>query len=221
MNLFNRIVISLLLVFNIFFWIVLAVWVTYYPMLPPRLGRRLAESGRDFFGLLSEAQRFEPFFLAVVVIMGLVSIVVSLFLLWLEMVPREAGGVRLVKVSGGTAMLTTQAISQRVAYELAQVPELGQARAQVDSRGRQVDVRLELRTSPEGDISARAEEACRIVRDTIENIMGVKLRNLSLRIQAEPLARSGAAPLVPAPPASEPARPLYVSPPSESEGSRQ
>lgn len=216
MNLFNRMVISVLLVLKIFFWIILAVWVTYYPMLPPRLGRQLASSVRDFFGLLAEAQRFEPFFLAVIVVTGLVGIVVSLFLLWLEMVPHESGGVRLVKVAGGTAVLTTQAIAQRVAYELAQVPELGQARALVDGRGRQVDVRLELRTSTEGDISARAEEACRIVRDTIENIMGVKLRNLSLRINAEPPARGGTAPVVPPPPASEPPRPLYVSPPSES-----
>ncbi|MBI2911369.1 MAG: hypothetical protein HYY05_04445, partial [Chloroflexi bacterium] len=99
--------------------------------------------------------------------------------------------------------------------------ELGQARALVHSRGRQVDVRLELRTSTEGDISARAEEACRIVRDTIENIMGVKLHNLNLRIHAEPMARSGAAPVVPPPPASEAPRPLYVSPPSEGESTKE
>src|SRR4051794_10342475 len=51
-------------------------------------------------------------------ILGLVAFII----LWFEVIPGGAAGVRLHQVSGSTAIITTDAIAQRVRYDAEQIP---------------------------------------------------------------------------------------------------
>jgi len=76
------------------------------------------------------------------------------------------------------------------------------AKPVVFGRGKQVDIRLDLVTDPYVEAASKTQEACQIVRDNVEGMMGVKVRKVSVRISHEPI-RNGA-PTKPAPGGPQP-----------------
>jgi len=120
-------------------------------------------------------------------VVGFVFILAALLLLVAELAPGGLPAVRLSQVAGGTALLTTEAIVQRLKYEVEHLNQVGEAKPEVKSRGKVVSIRLDLRTAPEADIVNKTEEVCRVAREVVEE-MGVKLdRPPTVYIHPEPL----------------------------------
>jgi len=126
------------------------------------------------------------------VVVGVVFGLISLALLLLELSPRRSSTVELTQVTGGKGMLTTEAIVQRVKRDVEAVAQVQQAKPEVISRGKSIDIRLELHTDPDAEVSSKTEEVIGVVRDSVERGMGVRLRDLQVKIrhQAPPAGRA-------------------------------
>ena len=106
-------------------------------------------------------------------------IVLSLTVIVAELVPAEpAAQVRLESVTGATAILSTEAITQRLEQELRSLPQVQDAQAMVASRDRGLAVALNLTLAPDANVSSATEEACRLAQETIEQRNGVALVGL-------------------------------------------
>ncbi len=175
MNLFNRIAMVILLLFGILLSIVV-VSAAIYP-------------GETLDGLVSIAESLSDSMtmgLQILVASAAALVAIACFLLLLlEIVPRSAKGVRLTGVTGASAELTVDAIVNRIRYEVEGVPEVRQVRPSVSTKGKAVDVTIQLFTDLTSDVAAKAEEVSQIVRDTVENKLGVKLRNLHVYVRQD------------------------------------
>lgn len=107
-------------------------------------------------------------------------IVLSLIVIVAELVPAEpaAAEVRLESVTGATAVLPAEAITQRLEMELRSLPQVQEAQAMVAARDRGLAVALNLTLSPDANVSSATEEACRLAQETIEQKIGVALVGL-------------------------------------------
>lgn len=106
-------------------------------------------------------------------------IVLSLIVIVAELVPAEpVSQVRLESVTGATAILPTEAITQRLEQELRSLPQVQEAQAMVASRDRGLAVALNLTLAPDANVSSATEEACRLAQETIEQKIGVALVGL-------------------------------------------
>lgn len=114
---------------------------------------------------------------------------VCLALLILEFSPQRRRLVQLAQVGGGVGMLTVDAVAQRVRHDVEALDQVKAARPRVTSRGQEVDIYLELRTDPAATISTKTEEVCQVVRQAVEQGLGVKLRRLGVEVQHEPASR--------------------------------
>lgn len=183
MNIFNRAVMSVLLLLFLLFWVLVALFVVYFPWLP----REPIFGLRDAFNELGRAQSFNLAFVIAVVVLSLLFIAIGLLLLWWELTPRRSSGVRLTGVTTASAVLSESAMVQGIQEELGRLPWLKQVRVGVQSRGNAADLRLELYLEPGAELSPRTEEACRLARELLEKRMGVRVRRVEAEVHQRPL----------------------------------
>ncbi len=109
---------------------------------------------------------------AALIVLGLMAIVA-------ELVPaKPAAEVRLESVTGATAILPIEAITQRLEEELRSLPQVQEAQAMVAARDKGLAVALNLTLTPDANVGLTTEEACRLAQETIEQKMGVALVGL-------------------------------------------
>jgi hypothetical protein len=186
----NRALIVALLVI----WVVLWIGAIVVVLVSPAEAISAADNVVDFLDRNSTIYARLMF-----TVLGIVCILVALLLLVAEIAPGRLPAVRLTQVAGGAALLTTQAIVQRLQYEVEQLDQVSEAKPVVRSRGKGVNVRLDLRTAPDANVVEKTEEVCRVVQEVVEQ-MGVKLeRPPTVYIQPEPLRAPVAARKVEAP----------------------
>ena len=152
------------------------------------------------------------------VILTLGALVVALLALVVviaELTPPQAGQVPVRDVQAGDALLSTNAIAQRLQQELSAVSHVTQVKPTVTTRGKAVEVDLELHVDPDTNLALTSEEACRAVENLLGNQLSVEMarpprlniRYSELRL---PQAATGTLPFEPPPPLEEP--------PAEAEG---
>jgi hypothetical protein len=120
-------------------------------------------------------------------------IVLSLIVIVVELVPAEpaAAQVRLESVTGATAILPAEAITQRLEEELRLIPKMLDAQAMVTSRDKGLAVAMNLTLAPDANVSSTTEEACRLAQETIEQQIGVALVGLpTVRIAFGPVTEA-------------------------------
>jgi phosphotransferase system glucose/maltose/N-acetylglucosamine-specific IIC component len=106
-------------------------------------------------------------------------IVLSLIVIVVELVPAEpVAQIRLESVTGATAILPAEAITQRLERELRLLPQVQEAQAMVTSRDRGLAVALDLVLAPDANVTSTTDEACRLAQETIEQQIGVALVGL-------------------------------------------
>ena len=105
----------------------------------------------------------------------LVLILLALTLIIAELAPPQTSSVELLDVHGGTAILSTDDIAQRVREEVEAVPHVLQAKATVQARGKGVEVEIELHVAPESNLADTSDQACRVVQAMLSDRMSVAL----------------------------------------------
>ena len=181
MNVFNRLVMIVLLVVSM---IVLPVGLVLVPARPDivtimgqqSLSRLMAIGGQN-----------QLLFISVGTLLAALTFIVCGLLLWLELRRPRAKAVRIKKVSGDEAKVTTDSIAQRLTYNIDQLAEIISVKPKITAKGKGVHVQLNVETGPEIDVPAKTEEISQVAREVIEEMMGLKLAGkLEINIKHAP-----------------------------------
>lgn len=173
MNTFNRIVVILLLLATIV--------VSAIVMAVPQPVIVVLRQQLEFAEIL-----LTPATHLAIIFVGAFLILVCLLLLWLELWRPERKTVRVPQVSGGEAEVSVDSIAQRLRHNVDQLAGVVEVKPTVISRGKGVEVTLDLETSPEVDVPAKTEEVCQVARQVVEERMGMKLHKIRVNIKHAP-----------------------------------
>ncbi|MBS1251471.1 MAG: hypothetical protein MAG451_00504 [Anaerolineales bacterium] len=179
MNVFNRIVVILLLLFSIPL-LLLLIGVIVFPIQAADVLSALVG------GLRSISTTSKLLF----VMTSLLVLVVDIVLLWVELrAPAASQGVRIKQVTGGEAEMSTDSIEGRLAYNIDQLPDVIRVMPTVTSRGKGVEVLLDVETRPDIDVPAKTEEVMSVARHVIEERMGLELARIRANIRHAPFPK--------------------------------
>lgn len=179
MNTFNRVVVILLLLAII---IVMTV-VLVVPRLMIEVVQRWLSNLDANLALVDQ-----PLLLIIGVALALLVDVICVVLIWLEIRRRRPGAIRVQRISGGIAELTVDSVARRVEQKVSRLEDVISVKPDVIGRRGGVEVQLDLEMSPEVDIPSKTEEICQVVKEAVEDKMGLKLRKVRANIKHAPYA---------------------------------
>lgn len=116
---------------------------------------------------------------------GLV-VLLSAALLYLELRRPARSSVLVGNMDGATAELSIEAITQRVRREVMALAEVRQVTPEILPRRNGVDARVTVFTSPDIDVPAKAAEVGQVVRQQMEQRMGLRVGQIWVNIRHEP-----------------------------------
>lgn len=181
MNVFNRLVVIVLLVVSM---IVLPVVLV---LVPARADIVTIIGQQALSRLKAIGEQNQLLFILGGTLLAVLTFVVCGLLLWLELRRPYGKVVRVQKVSGDEAKVTTDSIARRLEYNIDQLAEVISVKPKVMARGKGVQIRLDVETSPEVDVPAKTEEISKVTREVIEERMGLKLSGkLEINIKHAP-----------------------------------
>lgn len=177
MNLLNRAL--------VIFFLLSTIVVTAVFMVVPDAA--LQVGSQTLAALVPYAQRFENRLL--VVVSGVVILIICFVLLWLELRSPGPRSVRIVQVEGGEAEMTTDAVSQRLAHNIDQLPEIIRVMPRVQPRKETVNVTLDVETGPDVHVPQKTQEIIQVAREVVEQRMGLKLGKVRVNIKHGPYGK--------------------------------
>ncbi|TEU14885.1 MAG: hypothetical protein E3J21_14675 [Anaerolineales bacterium] len=185
MNVFNRLVVIVLLVVSMIVLPVALVMVLTRPDMVIVIGQQ------SLMRLTAIGEQFQLRFILAGALSAVLTFVVCGLLLWLELRRPYGKAVRVQKVSGGEAKVTTDSIARRLAYNIDQLTDVISVKPKVLGKGKGVHVRLNVETGPEIDVPAKTEEISKVAREVIEERMGLKLAGkLEISIKHTPYPKN-------------------------------
>ena len=113
-------------------------------------------------------------------------------LLWMEVRKPRTKTIKVQKVSGGEAELTTDSIADRLEYNIDQLADVVGVKPTISPGRKGVVVDLELETRPEIEVPMKTEEVQQLTKDIVENHMGLKLETVRVVIRHTPYSKGTA-----------------------------
>jgi uncharacterized alkaline shock family protein YloU len=113
-------------------------------------------------------------------------------ILWLEVRRPRAKTIKVQKVSGGEAELTTDSIASRLEYNIDQLADVIKVKPTISAGRKGVQVDLELETNPEIEVPMKTEEVQQLTKEIIENRMGLTLDTVRVVIRHAPYPKGAA-----------------------------
>ena len=173
MNVFNRIVIVLLLLFSVPL-LLLLVGVVIFPV----------QAADVLSALVSGLRNISTTTKLLIILASLLLLIVDIVLLWFELRrPMTSRTVRIKQVTGGEAEMSTESIEGRLTYNIDQLPDVIRVTPTVSGRGKGVDVALDVETRPDIDVPAKTEEIMAVARQVVEDRMGLELTRIRVNIR--------------------------------------
>ncbi len=174
MNIFNRIVVLLLLLVII---VVSAVLVAV-----PDLAISITQNGLENLA----ASLAQPLNRLIFSGGGLVIIIIAAFLIIAELRRPKRKAVKVAQVDGGEVEVATDSIARRLEYHVDKLADVTKVTPVVVSKGKGVEITLNLETSPEIDVPMKTEEVCQVAREVVEKSMGLVLDKIQVNIKHAP-----------------------------------
>lgn len=180
MNIFNRVLVVLLLILLLALAVLIAV-------LPIQTALAVESGLRNFREFLNNAEK-SYFWLYTIarVALVLLALVIVLPLLWGELKPRRPKAVYVLTETGSKASVTTDSVARRLAWHIDQLADVISVTPQVTASGKAVNVVLNLETQPEIDVPMKTDEVVRVAREVIVDRMGLQLGKVDVRIKHAP-----------------------------------
>lgn len=200
MNVFNRIVMVLLFIAIIALVVVTLRW--------PFATIAVIRNFLDW----AEAQ-ITPYTWPTMLAGGILIGLLCLLLIVLELRRPRRKMVPIRKVSGGKAFLLTESVARRLGWYISRLSDVSRVTPTVWARGSGVDVRIDLETAPQVDVPMKTEEVLAVVREQVEDKMGLKLRRVRVQVRSAPFPKEPAVIAAPAPP--PPPAPAPSAPPAD------
>jgi hypothetical protein len=177
MNVFNRVVTILL-------FLALMIVIPFIMILPDTA----IGSVQLFLGSLTGG--LSIFHRVVLVLLGIICFIICGLVLYLEFRRPRRHTVRLEKLEGGEVELAVESIAQRIEYRVDQLADVVEVRPKIKPRRKEIDVELDLETTPDIDVPTKTEEVCQVAREVVEDRMGLKLRKIKVNIRHAPYPNS-------------------------------
>jgi len=127
-----------------------------------------------------------------------VSLLIALVFLWLELRRRTRKTVRVHQVSSGEVELSVASIGQSLEYFVNGLEGVIRVKPKIVSKGKAVDVILNVETRPDVNVLSKTNEICEVARDVVEGRLGLQLRKIHANIKHAPYPR-GTKPQEPVP----------------------
>ena len=177
MNVFNRIVMILA--------ILVALALVIFLMIQPLTAAGFA---RTYVALFEESVFNDQFYFVYLVALGIVTFVL-LLLLWGEMRRARQKTVR-IRTQGGKVQLGIQSVAESLEYRIDELAGARKVQPKVRSRGRDVDVTIDLDTSPSVNVPVLTEQITDLVHDIVQGQLGVKIHGkVQVNVRHEPYPR--------------------------------
>ena len=178
MNVVNRI----LVVLSILVWLGLCVALVVDPLLAIDMTMQGVE---QFKSALFDSQFYTYYVVGVAVF-----VLILLLLLWLELKRPRRRTARIKIKGGGNAQLEVASVAQSLEYRIDELAGVRKVHPRITSRGRDVDVRVDLDTSPSVNIPVLTAQIVDLAHDIIEGQLGVKIRGkVQINVKHEPYPR--------------------------------
>lgn len=203
MKVFNRIVV----VIGILVGLAGSLLVLLYPL-------QAAETVQAVVAQFQEAlydARFQTLFIVTMVVL----IALLLFLLVLELRRGRRKSVRIRTEGPAKAVLGVDSIEQSLEYRIDELVGVRKVVPHVRSRGKDVEVAVDLDTSPSVNIPVLTDQVVNLCRDIVEGQLGVKLHGkIMINVHHEPYPRGTMPPTQPLPKGAEAiaTQPRFVEP---------
>ncbi len=184
MNRLNRLIVFLLFVFLFLCLIGIAV----FPFGALSLGQQLISSLNEtmtqaFYDL---GTRFRLIQIVVVAAAALVFIP----LIWLQVRRTRPATVRIQSAGAGAATLTADSVTRRLTWHIDQLADVVSVTPEVKAHGNSVDIKLNVRTTPDIEVPMKTEEILAVTREVVEQRMGLRLGKAEVQIDHAPYAES-------------------------------
>jgi uncharacterized alkaline shock family protein YloU len=173
MNVFNR-------AMTILLFLTLMIVVPIVMVLPDAVIALL----QQFLSTVSSTMN--NFHRVILILLGVISFLICGLVLYLEFRRPPRRRVKLQKISGGEVELAVESIAQRLEYRVDQLADVVRVRPDIKARRNSVDVELNLETTPDIDVPTKTEEVCQVVRDVVEERMGLELGKIKVNIKHAP-----------------------------------
>jgi hypothetical protein len=176
MNLINRLLIVLQLLFTVVLMMILILLILFAPQLfvsgMNNLTRGLVEGPNAA--------------LTSMICAGLagVLIVIALLILFLELHRPAARRLKVQEVTGGKVEVTVEAIAHRLELAILQIADVTRVRPHLRAtkRGQVVDLFLEAETTPDVNVPQKTQEIIGTARQLMEGEMGLRVGNVKIRL---------------------------------------
>ena len=187
MNAFNRVVV-ILLDLLLLFGAVLVLLITFGAVAPAQLlPGAYAETAVGLW--LTSFARMPLTETLITTAVALVLIVVGLLLLIVELRPERRTRSITVREDGlGIVTVRAESVRDLIAYTTAHMPEVLQIQPEIDSTSRGLQIRCRAALSPEANIPQVSTELQSRVKEAVEQHLGMKVANVAVMAQLEPLA---------------------------------
>jgi len=177
-NVFNRIA-MVLIILALF---ALVVVLVLFP-------RDIALLIQTAMGNALELLNIGQFFIIFVAICAIVLLVLLVFL-WLELRHPQLKTVRISATKSGDAQLGIQSVASSLENRIDELAGVRKAEAQVASHGKDVEVLLNLDTSPSVNVPMLSDQIVELTRNIVETQLGLKIRGkVRINIRHEPYPR--------------------------------
>ena len=201
MEIFNRVLVTLLLV-------VLCAALIWAMLQPLQIVEALRLTATGLEDLM-----YSNYFLYLGIAAAALFVVLVFF--WLEVRRRARKTVKVYQVSTGDVELSVSSIGQSLVHYIDGLSGVVKVKPRIISRGKALDVVLNVETRPDVDVPAKTSEICQVARDVVEGKLGLHLRKIQANIKYAPYGPGakavGAAPTTVTPFAMPERRP-YVAP---------
>jgi len=181
MNVFNRLIVILLLLAIVFVALVVAIAPIETLQLISAFSEWLHQGAVNYNTGSNWA-----FFAAGRVVVGGAIVLLCMILLWLELRRPRRKTIRVQKTTGGEAHITIDSIAKRLAYNIDRLPDVIKVTPRITGRARTMDMELLLETAPEIDVPMKTQEVLQVTREVIEERMGLKLGKVQVKIKHAP-----------------------------------
>ena len=181
MNIFNRVIMTLLFLALI----VLTAVVAIAPAQSLDVTAKFFQWAHQNIVAYMQGRDW-AYFAAGRVIIGGAIVIICLLFIWLELRRPRRKTIRAQKMEGGEARIAIDSIAQRLSYNIDKLPDVIKVSPRITDRARGVDVDLVLETSPDIDVPMKTAEVPQVVREVIEDRMGLKLGKVQINVKHAP-----------------------------------
>lgn len=169
MNIFNRIVVILILLF-IVLWSLTAIFNVFFGFISFQDTFARAVAFTDVLG---------KFGLAFILLLVLI---ISMVLLVLEFYVRKPSTVRISGVKSGMAVMSLSSVSEHVRQDVSKIENVKDVKVKVSSKAGGAVIRLLIGLAEGIDVPAKMAEVNEVIKDTTINKLGVKLTDMKATV---------------------------------------